>query len=151
MPKPLDTRIQTIPSNHTDDIEPETLKEEVATALKHLKEGKAAGFDRISAEEMKATGETGVNVIHKLCRTIWETENNTGWLGKGSHCSHIQKEVLTRLCKLQRNQPVWLERSSVVLFIHAWRRKPKRYSLNPKQVLDQVEAQLTNFSHSSGK
>ena len=46
----------------------------MATALKHLKEGKAAGFDGVSAEEMKATGEIGIDVIHKLCKRIWETE-----------------------------------------------------------------------------
>ena len=61
----------------TDDIEPNILKEDVATALKHLKKGKAAGFDGISAEEMKVTRKTGVDVIHKLCRKILETEKNT--------------------------------------------------------------------------
>ena len=83
MPGPSDTSIiHTIPSTQTDDVEPDILKEEVATALKHLKEGKAAGFDGISAEELKTTGEIGIDVIHKLCRKIWETEKkNTWWLG----------------------------------------------------------------------
>ena len=41
MPGPSDTSIiQTIPSTQTEDTEPDILKEEVATALKHLKEGK---------------------------------------------------------------------------------------------------------------
>ena len=62
----LDTSIiQTVPSTQTEDTEPDILKEEVATVLKHLKEGKATDFDRISAEEMKATGEVGIDVIHK--------------------------------------------------------------------------------------
>ena len=75
MPGPSDTSIiQVIPSTQTEDTEPDILKEEVATALKHLKEGKAASFDGISAEEMKATGEIGIDVIHKSCRRIWETE-----------------------------------------------------------------------------
>ena len=75
MPGPSDTSIiQAIPSTQTEDTEPDILKEEVATALTHLKEGKAAGFDGISAEEMKATGEIGSDVIHKLCRQIWESE-----------------------------------------------------------------------------
>ena len=75
MPGPSDTSIiQTIPSTQTDDTEPDILKDEVAAALKHLKEGKVAGFDGISAEEMKATGETGIDVVHKLCRKVWETE-----------------------------------------------------------------------------
>ena len=43
---------------------------------------------------------------------------------------------------------IWLERSFIVLYIPAERRKLKRYSLNPKQVLYQVEAQLTNSCHS---
>ena len=76
MPGPSGTSIiQTIPSTQTDDIEPDILKDEVPTALKHLKEGKAAGFDGISAEEMKATGEIGIDVIHKLCWKICETKN----------------------------------------------------------------------------
>ena len=36
----------------------------MATALKHLKEGKAAGFDGISAEEMKATSESRTDVSY---------------------------------------------------------------------------------------
>ena len=83
MPGPSDTSIiQTIPSTQTEDTEPDILKEEVATALKHLKEGKAAGFDGISAEEMKATGEIGIDVIHKLCRQIWESEQIPNDWGK---------------------------------------------------------------------
>ena len=83
MPGPSDTSIiQTIPSTQTEDIEPDILKDEVATALKHLKEGKAAGFDGISAEEMKATGEIGIDVIHKLCRQIWESEQIPNDWGK---------------------------------------------------------------------
>ena len=92
---PSDTIIQTIPSTQTDDIEHDIEymtwhdieymtwhdMEEVATALKHLKEGKA--------EEMKATGKIGIDVIHKLCRKIWETEKDTWWLGKSSHRSNI--------------------------------------------------------------
>ena len=53
----------------------------MATAL-NLKEGKAAGFDGISAEEVNATGETGIYVIHKLCSKIWETEKIPDDLGK---------------------------------------------------------------------
>ena len=51
---PSDTNtVQTIPSTQTDDTEPDILKVEVTAALKHLKEGKAAGFNGISTEEIK--------------------------------------------------------------------------------------------------
>ena len=99
MPGPSDTSIiQTIPSTQTEDTEPDILKEEVATALKHLKEGKAAGFDGISAEEMKATGEIGIDVIHKLCRRIWDTEEIPDDWGKAVIVPIFKKEGQNRLC-----------------------------------------------------
>ena len=51
-------------------IEPNVLLEEVQTANRNLKTGKAPRFDGISAEELKATGEIGVKAIQKL---IWNT------------------------------------------------------------------------------
>ena len=54
MPDPSNTSVlQNIPSTQLDETEPVILRAEVVQALKHLKEGKAAGYDSISAEELK--------------------------------------------------------------------------------------------------
>ena len=39
-----------------------------------MKGNKAAGDDGISAEEVKAAGDKGVDIIHKLCNQIWNSE-----------------------------------------------------------------------------
>ena len=76
MPGPSDTSdLQTIPSAQLDETEPVILRAKVEVALKHLKEGKAAGYDSISAGELKAAGEPCVDVIHKLCNKIWNSEH----------------------------------------------------------------------------
>ena len=61
-------------STQFDETEPVILRAEVEVALKHLKEGKAAGYDSISAEELKAAGEPCVDFIHKLCNKVWNSE-----------------------------------------------------------------------------
>lgn len=53
--------------------EPDILKEEVHAAIKKLKDNKAVGIDRISAEVLKSLDEKGQNIIHQLCQRIWET------------------------------------------------------------------------------
>ena len=39
-----------------------------------MREGKATGYDSITAEELKAAVEKGIDAIHKLCNRIWDTE-----------------------------------------------------------------------------
>ena len=51
------------------------MKEEVARAIKVMAEGKAPGFDCVTGEELKATGEAGIDILHKLCNKIWEKES----------------------------------------------------------------------------
>ena len=75
MPGPSDMSVlQTIPSTQLDETEPVILRAEVEVALKHLKEGKAAGYDSVSSKELKAAGEPCGDVIHKLCNKIWNSE-----------------------------------------------------------------------------
>ena len=90
--------------DHTD-IELDILKEEVATALKHLKEGKAAGFNENSAGEIRATGDSRFFVIHKLCKKIWEWKEKIpdDW-GKAVTAPIFQEKDKKILCKLQRNK-----------------------------------------------
>ena len=51
--------------------EPNVLIDEVRKAIKQLKNGKAAGVDEIPGELIKASGEAGVKLFHKLCNMIW--------------------------------------------------------------------------------
>ena len=43
------------------------LKTEIEWAIKSLKDGKSPGYDIIQAEMIKASGEEGADVYHKLC------------------------------------------------------------------------------------
>ena len=54
--------------------EPPILKEEVISAVNKLTDGKAPGFDCVTAEEIKATGDAGIEILHRLCNKIWDEE-----------------------------------------------------------------------------
>ena len=49
-------------------------KEEIRTAIKQLRNGKATGPDGIPAEALKADLETSVEMLHPLFMKIWEEE-----------------------------------------------------------------------------
>jgi len=61
------------PATDIDDIGPCILEEEVATAIKELKNNKAQGIDEIPAELLKCMGNTAVKVFTRLCQKIYET------------------------------------------------------------------------------
>jgi len=42
------------------------LKEEVEAAMRSMKTGKSPGEDNVVADEMKASGDLGIHVLHKL-------------------------------------------------------------------------------------
>ena len=48
------------------------LKSEIEWAISCLKDGKSPGCDNIQAEMIKASGEEGIDVYHKLCTKIWQ-------------------------------------------------------------------------------
>jgi len=59
-----------------DDIGPCILEEEeVATAIKELKNNKAEGIDEIPAELLKCMGNTAVKVFTHLCHTRKELDH----------------------------------------------------------------------------
>ena len=60
----------TIPHMPGMDEEPPILREEVAKAIKEMAEGKAPGYDCVTGEELKASGEAGIDILHKLCNQI---------------------------------------------------------------------------------
>ena len=50
---------------------------EVELAEKQFKNGKATGCDDISAEMIKASGDLGISLLHKLIVKIWQTDRQT--------------------------------------------------------------------------
>jgi len=67
------TDMDDIPATDMDDIGPCILEEEVATAIKELKNNKAEGIDEIPAELLKCMGNMAVKVFAHLCQKIYET------------------------------------------------------------------------------
>ena len=63
-----------IPQIHNTDQEPEIMGEEIVSAINKMADGKSPGFDGITAEEIKAAGETGIDILHQLCQRIWTHE-----------------------------------------------------------------------------
>lgn len=53
--------------------EPDILMDEVHSAIRRLKDGKALGVDMISAEILKLMDERGRGILHQLCQRIWKT------------------------------------------------------------------------------
>ena len=57
----------------SDEREPPPLRSEVELAMKPLKEGKSPGFDNLTSQMWKATGEEGTDLMWRLCCNIWNS------------------------------------------------------------------------------
>ena len=77
-----------IPQMPSYEEEPDILRGEVTAAIKKLTDNKAPGYDNTTAEELKATGEIGVDVPHRLCNIILKTEVFPDDWGKAISCHH---------------------------------------------------------------
>ena len=66
-------RLNVEPATDMDDIGPCILEEEMATAIKELKNNKAEEIDEIPAELLKCIGNTAVKVFTHLCQKNYET------------------------------------------------------------------------------
>ena len=44
-------------------------------AIQGLKKNKSPGMDNITAEEIQAAGQTGVDALYELCSRIWDEES----------------------------------------------------------------------------
>ena len=55
-----------------EELEP--LRSEVKWAINQLPLGKSAENDAIHGEMIKASGEEGISIYHKLCTKIWKEE-----------------------------------------------------------------------------
>jgi exonuclease III len=62
------------PSNEGNEEELVPSEADVERAIERLKNGKAAGCDRINAEMLKAGGGVLVKWVHRLIRKIWQDE-----------------------------------------------------------------------------
>ena len=74
--------LNTIPKCTNSEEEPPILREEVAKAVEHFKDGKAPGYDSITAEELKAAGGPGIDALYHLSTRIWDTETIPADWGK---------------------------------------------------------------------
>jgi len=52
------------------------MREEIEEAVNRLKKSKAPGVDNISAEEIQAVGNSGIEILlsRPMCRKIWKEE-----------------------------------------------------------------------------
>ena len=57
----------------SDEMEPPPLRSEVELAMKQLKDGKSPGYDNLTSEMWKATGEEGTDLMWRLCSNIWNS------------------------------------------------------------------------------
>ena len=71
--KEEDVRLETEEEVDRDNLGPTILGEEVAKAIRQLKEGKSTGDDGITAELVKGLGTDGIEEITKLCQEMYET------------------------------------------------------------------------------
>src|SRR5713101_1227784 len=96
--------------------EPCILQNEVANAIRRMKTCKAPGIDDIPAELIKASGETGVKIFHKLCNKIWKKKEwPTDWTK--SVFLPIPKKGDTRECSNNRTVALICHASKIILYI----------------------------------
>ena len=71
-------------------------KEEIIDTVRELKNGKAAGFDEVSPDVLKADPATTADVLQSLLKRIWELENMPEDWRKGLIIKLPKKGDLTR-------------------------------------------------------
>ena len=95
------------PPSETPDIEPANTpfqvnenmpnKAEIKRAIRHLKNGRAAGPDGIPSEAFKADLTTSTNMLHELFGKIWETDKlPDDWKG---YLTKLPKKGNLKECK----------------------------------------------------
>ena len=71
----INTSLDTGITSEQEESECKTpLRCEIKRAINSLKDRKSPGCDNIHAEMIKASGDEGVEVYHKLCAAIWKSE-----------------------------------------------------------------------------
>ena len=116
------------------ELEPDILIDEVREAIKNLKNKKAPGEDGVVSEMLKASGETGVNLMHRICCLIWkERKWPASW--KKSVMVTLHKKGDTAECGNYRTLSLISNASKVLLGIII-KRIERRYEseLSEKQL-----------------
>ena len=95
---------------------PSILKSEVVWALKHLKNKKATGIDKVPAEVLKLLGEEGIEELWNLCNEMYNSGN---WPEDfvTSILIPIPKKVNANDCKLFRTISLISHASKIMLKI----------------------------------
>ncbi|XP_071648481.1 uncharacterized protein [Temnothorax longispinosus] len=96
--------------------EPGILRDEIRAAIKHLKEDKAVGTDKIPIEVIRDMGEFGVDILHIICSQIWDTGE---WPKNWCHSLFIplHKKGSTTKCNNYRTIALISYASKVLLHI----------------------------------
>ena len=107
----------------TEEGEFPILRQEVESAIKTLKCGKAAGVDNVPAELITHGGQPLVDVLHAICNTIWETGKWPSTWTKSMSIT-IPKKGNIQLCNNYRTISLISHGSKVMLKIILNRLKP---------------------------
>ena len=107
----------------TEEGEFPILRQEVESAIKTLKCGKAAGVDNVPAELITHGGQPVVDVLHAICNKIWETGKWPSTWTK-SMIITIPKKGNLQLCNNYRTISLISHGSKVMLKIILNRLKP---------------------------
>ena len=111
-------------SNSTNNDDFPILKEEVESAIRALKDGKAAGVDNIPAELIKNGGESVIELPTKICNKTWQTgEWSTQWTQ--SLIITLPKKGNLQLCQNYRTISLISHASKVMLKIILNRLNPQ--------------------------
>ncbi|XP_037870090.1 LINE-1 retrotransposable element ORF2 protein [Bombyx mori] len=99
-----------------EDLEPSILLSEVRAAIKHLKHRKATGRDAIPIETIKALGERGDDMFHKICNRVWQTGV---WPSEWAHTvlTPLHKKGSTKKCNNYRLIALTSYSSKIMLHI----------------------------------
>lgn len=60
--------------NSDSEITPNLMREEIEAAINRIKSGKAPGVNNIKADEMRAAGTMGLEMLYELFDKVWEKE-----------------------------------------------------------------------------
>jgi hypothetical protein len=90
--------------------------DEVTSAIKRLKQGKAPGLDGVPADLIIFSGEAAVKVLHKLCVKVW---NNSEWpdAWKKLEMVVLYKAGSTKECSNYRTIALICHASKIMLII----------------------------------
>ncbi|XP_077255535.1 uncharacterized protein LOC143893712 [Temnothorax americanus] len=98
------------------DKEPSILRSKITEALRSLKDKKAPGPDQITAEVLKALGETGIDTLHAICNHIWQHgEWPQDWTE--SVILPLHKKGSTKRCDNYRTLSLISHASKILLYI----------------------------------